>query len=187
LNEIARGFVSIGDVVGWSASGVVEQQFSRMSNKLVLVWIFSGCCLGCGAQTNQLGLAGIDFCRASIQLRPVPGKALPKIAPTAPAEPTAAMELGMAGVSGAGLERSQVVRPGQFYLSGPQPGEPEPSRTTVFLDSLFTAEKVQIGRTSLACPFWTAIKRRNPLAILSWFSTGSGDGLLEFKLLDLSW
>ena len=54
-----------------------------------------------------------------------------------------------------------------------------------YIDRLFTPEVIGIGKVSVSCPFVTAIKRKNPLRLLSGF--GNDEGRLAFIFLKVSW
>jgi hypothetical protein len=61
--------------------------------------------------------------------------------------------------------RSRVIRPGQFYLT-PPPVKSE-NRAVRAAEAIWSPEVVKIGKTSIASPLITAIKRKNPLCLLN--------------------
>lgn len=60
---------------------------------------------------------------------------------------------------------SSVIRPGEFYLVGPEP-LPE-GKVVRALDRIFTPEVVRVGKVPISGSIVTAIKRKNPLCLLS--------------------
>jgi hypothetical protein len=51
------------------------------------------------------------------------------------------------------------------YLTRPEP--PSDSRLLYVVEPIFQPEPIQVGRTIVSCPIITAIKRKNPLALLN--------------------
>jgi hypothetical protein len=83
---------------------------------------------------------------------------------------------------------SSVFRSDRFYLTQsralPQNG------LVRFVDGVFTPEVFQVGKASVSSPFATAIKRKNPLCLLSGLAPGeepTGNLSLIFKILVVTW
>jgi len=81
------------------------------------------------------------------------------------------------------LDLHSVVRSDRLYLT--QPNALPDDGADRFVRNIFTPEVFQIGKASVSCPFATAIKRKNPLCLLSGLGTDSG--LLTYVLLKVSW
>jgi hypothetical protein len=143
-------------------------------------------CVVCHGQTNSCTPPSVLFYIPQARLRAeataAPGKpeagAASRPVFSAP-PPSVALDLGD------GAFHSRVVREGQFYLTQREP--PADSGTARFVNKIFSPDIIRFGKVSVACPFVTAIKKKNPLCILSGLSTLTGDGQIDFKLLELSW
>jgi hypothetical protein len=96
--------------------------------------------------------------------------------PAATEENTATNTFGMGGVGDDSLGqmssaldqgefRSRVIKPGEFYLV--QQERPSNNRIVRAAETLWTPEVVTVGKTKIASPIITAIKRKNPLCLLN--------------------
>jgi hypothetical protein len=84
--------------------------------------------------------------------------------------------------------QSSVIRPGEFYLTRPEPKSE--SGVLRFVDDIFTPEYFRVGKATVSSPFATVIKKKNPLCFLSSLTPSklwTGDGQLDCKLLEISW
>jgi hypothetical protein len=61
--------------------------------------------------------------------------------------------------------RSRVIRPGQFYLTAPEPKSE--NRVVRAAEAIWSPEVVKVGKTSISCSLITAIKRKNPLCLIN--------------------
>jgi hypothetical protein len=149
------------------------------------------CCISCCGQTNTCPPAIVGFALSPIRLRADFG-----LEPQT-TEQTNSEHLSLSiPVQKVALENSfsdgdlfsRRIRPGEFYLTRPEP-RPD-SDVARFLDRIFTPELIPVGKASFSCPFVTMIKRKNPLSLLSGFTTSqaqTGDGQINFTLFQLSW
>ena len=150
--------------------------------------------LGCfpsGAQTNCCPATPIKFALEPLRLRPGVTQENQEIKPSAPvpanllfSRADASFEIPFNG----GEFQSQVIRPGEFYLRQSTPASD--NSIVRFVDGVFSPEVILLNKVQLTCPFWTALKRKNPLCLLSGLSPGAGTeagGGIAFKVLELSW
>lgn len=147
-------------------------------------------CLSCGAQTNCCPATLIKFAIEPLRLRPDTRQESHEIKPFAPvvanlpvSKPGASFETGLHGAE----FQSRVIRPGEFYLRQAAPASD--NSIIRFVDGVFRPEVIQLSKVQMTCPFWTALKRKNPLCLLSGLSPGvdTADGGIAFKVLELSW
>jgi hypothetical protein len=119
-------------------------------------------CICCCGQTNTCaGPPGRFFLpplklRAAVELETrAPKPALSVEEPSAAPAETVMLEstLKDGGLPG------RVIRSDQFYLARPEP--------LSFVDGIFRPEAVHLGKTSVSCSLLTALKRKNPLCLLS--------------------
>jgi hypothetical protein len=149
------------------------------------------CCISCGGQTNNCPPPIAGFALSPIRLRAHFG-----LEPQT-TEQTNSEHLSLSiPVQKVTLENSisdgdlfsRLIRPGEFYLTRPEP-RPD-SDVARFVDRIFTPELIPVGKASFSCPFVTMVKRKNPLSLLSGFTTTkalTGDGQINFTLFQLSW
>lgn len=158
-----------------------------MNQTLGLACMLTLQCMACYGQTNGCTASSVPFFIPQARLR-AEAAAEPRlktemviVSRPPPATPAANVGLDLND----GGFHSRVVREGEFYLTR---SEPLPdSGVARFVHEIFTPEVIHLGKVSACCPFVTAIKKKNPLCILSGLSTMEGDVSIDFKLLELSW
>ena len=147
-------------------------------------------CLSCGAQTNCCPATPIKFAIEPLRLRPEARPENDEIKPSAAvvanlpvSKPGVSFETGLDGSE----FQSQVIRPGQFYLTQAAPASD--NSIIRFVDGVFRPEIIQLNRVQMKSPFWTALKRKNPLCLLSGLGAlaDSPGGGIAFRVLELSW
>ena len=142
----------------------------------------------CG-ETNDC--AHTLFCLAPVKLRTEARPEAPALEPTDADRPVPS-----ASASSSGNEivlsdwnfHSTVFRSDRFYLTQSR-ALPE-NGLVRFVDGIFTPEVFQLGKASVSSPFATAIKRKNPLCLLSGLAAGeepTGSLSLIFKILVVTW
>ena len=138
-----------------------------------LAFFAAGGCLCCSAQTNTCPKPVLSFFQPSLQLRQEPsalpaGKTLAATEPLlvkTPSSPPPAVNLELTTASAEGLHGS-FVRPDEFYLvRAEQPAFDH--GVNRFLDQVFRPEELKVGKLSVSSSITTAIKRKNPLCLLS--------------------
>jgi hypothetical protein len=149
------------------------------------------CCISCCGQTNTCPPPIGDFALPPIRLRADFGLE-PQTTEQTNSEHLSlsipVQKVALENAFGDGDLFSRRIRPGEFYLTRPEP-RPD-SDVARFLDRIFMPELIPVGRASFSCPFVTMVKRKNPLSLLSGFTTTqalTGDGQINFKLFELSW
>lgn len=153
------------------------------------VWI-----LGCGSsqgQSNACTCGPKPFYLEPMHLRAAERAKADQPAETSPVQtpspkPTTPLSLAT-GWSGAQFH-SRVLREGEFYLIPPPLLADSPAAR--FVDTVFRPEVFHLGKVAVSSPIATVIRRKNPLSLLSGLSggpTGSGNGGICFRLLELSW
>ena len=139
-------------------------------------------CRCCSGQTNISASPAVRFFRPPVRLRTEARPAANKPQSAASVRPSSSVSSTniklLEDLSDDDLH-SRIIKSGEFYLTRPEP-LPD-SGVAGFVDEIFRPEYLHLGKTYVSCPFVTAIKRRNPLAILS------GLGPFEFKFLEISW
>jgi hypothetical protein len=162
-----------------------------MINFTSLVGVISLFCFCCAAQTNDCAPSSIRFFLPPAQLRlepaPQPDQRKTTLSLTPPATVSVAQD-ALQDLISDGDFHSRVIRSGEFYLtrSAVRPD----TGIARFLDQVFTPEVIPWGKASLSCPFLTAIKRKNPLSLLSGLTAQTaptGDGEIVFRLIELNW
>jgi hypothetical protein len=156
---------------------------------LAVAFAMSSCCTSYCSETNSLAHA--LFCLPSISLRSEVRPELCRHESAAIQKPISAgsVESGDNESVQSNWEfHSRIVRSDQFYLIQTK-GLPE-SGFGRFVDGIFTPEVFRLGKVSVSCPVATAIKRKNPLSLLSGFATGeepTGNLCLIYKILVVTW
>lgn len=147
-------------------------------------------CLSCGAQTNCGPAIPLKFAVEPLHLRTVAPEEINAIKPSTPADPNLSLSKADASFqipfSGGDFE-SRVIRPGEFYLRQAAPASE--NSIVRFVDGVFRPEVIHLDKVQITCPFWTALKRKNPLCLLSGLGAlaDSPGGGIAFRVLELSW
>ncbi|HLH57066.1 MAG TPA: hypothetical protein VKY92_26030 [Verrucomicrobiae bacterium] len=143
-------------------------------------------CLECSGQTNN-DLPRLAFFQAPAHLRSEL-EAGPKItdsqspATGKPLLPPAQVQLNLDTAEP--LRRSSF-RSDRFYLAGPTVISDSPGSR--FMDNMFSPEVFRLKKVSIKCPIATAIKRKNPLALLSGLGADPLEAGIAFRLLQIDW
>ena len=153
---------------------------------LSLVFLMTLNCISCCGETNDIAVPSLRFALPPLRLR---AEACPNLAksdePVSP-QPTSSFSVGsmaLANVLSDSNPHSSVVRTSGLYLTRPEaPSDGGPVR---YFDKLFTPEVIKIGKASVSCPLVTAIKRKDPLCLLS--GIGANGTLISYILLHVSW
>jgi hypothetical protein len=159
--------------------------------KLGLACAVTTCCISCSGQTSNSSPSSIQFCLPALQLWAGYSPELHKSESPLLSGSILSAPIKIEPIEGTlndAAFHSRVVRDDRFYLS--QSKSVSHDGAVGFVQGIFTPEVFHLGKTSLTCPFATAMKRKNPLCLLSGISIGktlTGDGQLEFRLLELSW
>jgi hypothetical protein len=157
--------------------------------KLAVALAMSLSCTSYGGETNDCGHA--LFCLPSVSLRT---EAVPEVLPnksTAIEKPVYSVSVSSGENEGIQNEwdfHSRILRSDQFYLTQAK-ASPE-SGFGRFIDGIFTPEVFRLGKASVSCPITTAIKRKNPLCLLSGLAAGeepTGGLSLIYKILAVTW
>src|SRR5581483_11573781 len=144
------------------------------------------CFIPCGVEADDTATQGIPFFMPQVQLRRQFSQKPAQPEPVHSPRPVASTSVGQAILDSSRFDaelHSRVVRSGEFYLTRAAP--PSDSGVVRFVDDIFTPEILHLGKTSVACPLATVIKKKNPLCLLSGF--GTADGQICFKLLEIWW
>jgi len=137
-------------------------------------------------ETNDFAALSMRFSLPPLRLRGEPCPNLAKCDEMLSPQPTLSATVGtvaLANVLSDSDLHSSIVRSSEFYLTRPE--APSDSGLVRYVDRLFTPEVIRIGKASVSCPFVTAIKRNNPLCLLSGF--GTDRTLISYILLQVSW
>jgi hypothetical protein len=135
---------------------------------LCLGLVLSG--LSANAQTNAASVSGSHFVLPPIQLwepraAQEQSQTLAFAMPASPQFSGSAQHATLNTFNDDNEFHSRVIRPGQFYLTEPEPKSE--NRLVRAAEAIWTPEVIKVGKTSVACSVITAIKRKNPLCLLN--------------------
>ena len=157
-----------------------------LHSAIKVVFIVSLQCMSCCGETNEVDVQCIPFSMPSMRLRDELNAQPARPEQVLSREPTSTTSVGnisLDTVLSDGELHSHVVRSDIFYLT--QTKAFPDDGVDRFVATIFKPEVFQIGKASVSSPFATAIKRKNPLCLLSGLGTDSG--LLTYVLLRVSW
>jgi hypothetical protein len=159
------------------------------SSKSAVAFVVSLISLASYAQTDNCPFPALQFSWPPLRLReeicPKPVESQPTSAVASDASASAEAK-PVVDVEIESDLHSQFVRSDRFYLIQTKPRSDEGG----LLDEIFTPEVVQVGKTTVSSPFITAIKKQNPLCLLTAVAAeeeATGDLGLTFTVLHVEW
>ena len=145
----------------------------------------------CHVEADDVATQSVPFFLPRVQLREGLRSKPAQLEQTLSTQPISSAPIGSTVLESALSDNelnSRVIRSGEFYLT--RSAAPSNSGLVRFVEGIFTPEVIHVGKASVACPVVTAIKKKNPLCLLSGFATVktlSDDAQITYKLLQVWW